>query len=261
MKKEFLGYVFALACAVAYMHVAADGRLKNTDLALLYKKLEQQIKKDFEQQARRDDLSGALLLLSIIANDAIQKGEKAPNYNLCQLGTICRDNKGIRRINMPQLTGKPVPGSMADTLPRDKRGNVDGKEYFGRYLVDNMNYTVNLEEVPLISLKATQNELIGTKVAGIYMTLQEPDSAAYKELQSSYIYISSDDYILDGHHRWAALLADAYRKGNIIDATIRVKRIGAPISDLVELANLWAADFGIQSRAGSGDDSGAVSVD
>lgn len=247
MKKEFLGYVLAIVCAGIYMRAAADGRAKNTDSE---KNLAQKLHMAFEREAKKGDLPSALLLLSIISEDAVQRGKKAPSYNLCDLGAICHDNKGISRINMPQLSGKPMPGSQADALPRDKDGDVDGKEYFGRYLVDSKKYTVTEEDVPVASLKATQNELEGAKVAGIYAALQDPKSQAYREIKNSYLYISSDNYVLDGHHRWAALLADAYRRGNIAGVTIKVKRIGAPISVLVEVANKWAADFGIQQKEG-----------
>ena len=104
--------------------------------------------------------------------------------------------------------------------------------------------------MPVSSLKATQNELIGPKVAGIYLAIQDHNSDAYKDIMGSYLYISSDGYVLDGHHRWAALLADAYRKGNIAGTRIKVKRIGAPIVDLVKVANKWATDFGVQAQAG-----------
>lgn|GEM_PF-1863490 len=251
MKREFVGYVLALTCAGIYMRMMADGQTKPVaDPATLYKGLEDKLQARFEQEKKGADLPGALLLLSIIADDAVQKGEKAPDYNLCNLGTICHDNKGIKRIDMPQLGGKPTPGSPADKLPRDKNGEVDAKEQFGEYLVNSKKYTVKEENVPVASLKATQNELVGAKVAGIYLALQDPTSDAYKDITGSYLYISSDGYVLDGHHRWAALLADAYRKGNINGTTIKVKRIGAPISELVKVANQWAMDFGVQAKAG-----------
>lgn len=251
MKREFIGYVLAVVCAGIYMRVVAEGQAKPvTDPATLYKGLEDKLQAKFEQEKKGADLPGTLLLLSIIADDAVQKGEKAPNYNLCELGTICHDNKGIKRIDMPQLGGKPTPGSAADKLPRDKNGEVDAKEQFGQYLVNSKKYVVTEEYVPVASLKATQNELVGPKVAGIYFALQDPNSDAYKDIMNSYLYISSDGYVLDGHHRWAALLAEAYRKGNIAGTTVRVRRIGVPISELVKIANQWAMDFGVQAKPG-----------
>lgn len=251
MKRELIGYALALVCAGIYIRVAADGQAKPVaDPATLYKGLEDKLQAKFEQEKKGVDLPGTLLLLSLIADDAVQKGTQAPNYNLCDLGTICHDNKGIKRIDMPQLGGKPTPGSAADKLPRDKNGEVDAKEQFGQFLVNSKRYTVTDENVPVSSLKATQNELVGAKVAGIYLALQDPTSDAAKDIASGYLYISSDGYVLDGHHRWAALLADAYRKGNIGGTKIKVRRIGAPISDLVKVANQWAMDFGVQAKAG-----------
>lgn len=250
MKRELMGYALAVVCAGIYMRVVAEGQAKSSDPAILYKGLEEKLQAKFNQEIKSADLPGTLLLLGLIADDAVQKGAQAPNYNLCDLGTICHDNKGIKRIDMPQLGGKPTPGSPADKLPRDKNGEVDAKEQFGQYLVNSKRYVITEEYVPVASLKATQNELVGPKVAGIYFALQDPNGDVYKDIMRSYLYISSDGYVLDGHHRWAALLADAYRKGNLAGTTVRVRRVGAPIADLVKVANQWAVDFGVQAKSG-----------
>ena len=66
------------------------------------------------------------------------KSEEAKNLNLCSVsvpGTnlFCGDNLGIPREEMPQLSGPAVPGSKADKLPKDNRGQVNvGKLFTGR---------------------------------------------------------------------------------------------------------------------------------
>src|SRR6185295_13066683 len=98
--------------------------------------------------------------------------------------------------------GFPVPGSLADALPRNERQEVDGNAAFLDYLQKVKGYTVTLEDVPAMSLKATQNELIGSKVAGIWYAMQDPNSVTYKTITSLPLFISQEGYILDGHHRW-----------------------------------------------------------
>lgn len=221
-----------------------------TDPAKLYKSLEDALKAKFDNATKRGDLPDILLLLSIIVDDAKLKGEKAPDYNLCDLGTICKDNKGIKRIDMPQLSGKPVTGSPADKLPKDKNGEVDVKEQFAQYLINDKKYALKEETILVKDLKPTQNELVGSKVAGISFALEDPASDAAKDITNSYLFISRDNYILDGHHRWAAVLGDAVRKGKLAETKIKVKRIDAPMDDLVKIAYDWAGKYGLPVKSG-----------
>jgi len=221
----------------------------------LYRSLEDELMEALHLSEKNNDIPSTLLLLKILVDDAVRKGERAPDYNLCELRvrsghTWCEANKGIKRIDMPQLTGKAIPGSQADNLPKNHRGEVDAKEAFVDYLMNVRHYTVTDEEVPVASLKATQDELIGSKVAGIWMAIQDTTSASAEEIREGYIVISSDNYILDGHHRWAAILADAIRRGTLDSTKILVKRVNAPILKLVKDANAFAQEFGIQAEAG-----------
>lgn len=239
----FLAYEFALFSAqVPALEPISDGA------KVYYQSLENEIKRQYDTAKKAGDLEGTLLTLSFLIKDAIQKGEKAPDYNLCDLGKICKDNKGISRIDMPQLGGIPIPGTPADALPKDKKGEVDAKEYFAKDMAKKYKIT-DIEMVPVTSLKSTQNELVASKVAGIWAALLDPKSSAAKDINNSYIFISKDNYVLDGHHRWAARLADAIRKGEM-DAKIRVRQIKAPIDTLIQEANDWANKFGIQPAAG-----------
>ena len=73
--------------------------------------------------------------LAELVKDAKEKGEKAPNINLCTVsipGTnlYCDDNLGIPREQMPQFKGKPMEGSRAASMPVDKSGEVDTEPVF-----------------------------------------------------------------------------------------------------------------------------------
>jgi len=221
-----------------------------SDPATLYNSLEKDIKEKYDAAVKRGDFSDTLLLISIMADDAKQKKQPFADSNLCKVGSICAGNLGIARVDMPQLSGKPVPGTQADKLPKDKNGEVDAKEQFADYL-KTLKYKITANDKFLVKkLKSTQDELVGSKVAGISFAIEDPNNPAYKEVVQSYIFISKDDYVIDGHHRWAAILGKATREGKLATATIRVHQIDAPIKTIIPIANKWAADFGLPSKSG-----------
>jgi len=95
--------------------------------------------------------------------------ERGQHYDLCNVtvkGTnlFCADNIGIARIDMPQFSGYPKPGSLADKLPKDDKGGVNGGEEFIKHL-KNIGIATAAESVPAAFLRSSQRELIGTKVA------------------------------------------------------------------------------------------------
>lgn len=184
--------------------------------------------------------------------EAKAKGEKAPNYNLCQVtvpGTnlYCDGNKGIPRAEMPQFKGTPEPGSPADKLPRDNSGEVDTEEFFKEMLEKDGVKVSEPTEVPPDRLKATQSELVGVKVAGMSQVLDDPSHPAYEKITAP-IYVSNDGYVLDGHHRWAAVVAhNAKHPDRPIPMKVRV--IDEPIEPLVKRSNKFAEDIGIRPKA------------
>ena len=165
--------------------------------------------------------------LARMGQEAKEKGEKAPNFNLCQVsipGTnlFCGDNKGIPRAEMPQFKGTPRPGSEADKLPKDKDGEVDTEEFFKQMLEKDGVKVSEPTTVPPDRLKATQSELVGVKVAGMSKVLADKNHPAYGKITAP-IYVSRDGYVLDGHHRWAAVVAhNASNPDNQIEMQVRV---------------------------------------
>lgn len=218
--------------------------------------LQERLYKELAVAAKNENIPTLLLLLKIIVEDALAQGRKAPDYNLCTLQVshsphlFCKLNKGIDRLRMPQLKGKAVPGSRADALPRDSRQEIDASQAFLDYLKNDKKYVVTLEDVPAMSLQATQNELVGSKVAGIWYAMQNPDSATYKDITTLPIFVSQDNYILDGHHRWAAAIANGINNGNLAGMMMKAERVHVPITQLVNDANEFAASFGIRAEAG-----------
>jgi hypothetical protein len=207
------------------------------------------------------DVKGAATVLdrlAAMATEAVKLGKQAPTYDLCQVsvpGTnlFCSETirskaypKGIPRIEMPQLAGDPTPGSAADKLPKGtvpgKPNEVDASGEFIAHLKQKGLKTTR-EVVPASRLKAAQREMVGPVVAGMIADRTfDPANAP--------IFISRDNYIIDGHHRWAATVGRDAEDGVLGDKRMRVIRIDAPISEVLFLANSWTRRFGIAARAG-----------
>ena len=183
-----------------------------------------------------------------IVDDAKANGEKAPNINLCQItvpGTnlYCDNNLGIPREEMPQFKGKAIAGSRAADMKVNKDGEVDTEPVF-KEMLNQKGIKVTQTEISADKLKATQNELVGAKVVGMLETLEKdpknPDITAP-------IYVSRDGYVVDGHHRWAAIAA--YNAANP-DSQIQMKVnvIDSDIKDVIPMANKFAEDMGIAAK-------------
>lgn len=193
--------------------------------------------------------------LAAMAKDAEARGEDAPNYDLCNVTVASAQNlfctekvrtkehpNGIPRIQMPQFSGYPEPGSAADKLPKDKKGRVDATAAFIDHLKSLGIKTIK-SRVPAARLKASQAELVGPKVAGM-MTSGDYDPA--KEP----IFISRDHYVVDGHHRWAAVVGRDSADGRLGDLRMQTIKIDAPITEVLKIAGLFAKSIGIKPEAG-----------
>jgi hypothetical protein len=200
----------------------------------------------------RQQISTIIDKLAELGKQAKDKGEKAPNFNLCQVsipGTnlYCDGNKGIERADMPQFKGTPQPGSPADKLPKDESGEADTEEFFKQMLNKKGIKVSEPTSVPPDRLKATQSELVGVKVAGMSKVLADKNHPAYGKITAP-IYVSNDGYVLDGHHRWAAVVAhNAANPKNQIPMNVRV--IDEPIVPLVKRSNEFAEAMGIRAKA------------
>jgi hypothetical protein len=199
----------------------------------------------------RQQISTIVDKLAELGKQAKERGEQAPNFNLCQVsipGTnlYCDGNKGIERGDMPQFKGTPQPGSPADKLPKDENGEADTEEFFKQMLNKQGIKVSEPTAVPPDRLKATQSELVGVKVAGMSKVLDDPNHPAYGKITAP-IYVSNDGYVLDGHHRWAAVVAhNAANPKNQIPMNVRV--IDEPIEPLVKRSNSFAEKMGIRAK-------------
>lgn len=127
----------------------------------------------------------------------------------CAQQPHCKGNLGISRSKMPQIATANVPAFVAWLKDKGIRSRV-GNDPVGR-------------------LKATQKEINPQKVEKM---MDAPDSVLMKP-----VMVSKDDYILDGHHRWAALLSKDP------GLQIRTVRVELPIRQLLKEAHEFPESF------------------
>jgi len=164
--------------------------------------------------------------LGQVAKSMEAMGERAPNFNLCNVtvqGTdlFCVESKGIPRIQMPQLDAQQTKDFVS--YLKDQGYDVSKGREFASYL------------------RATQNELNGVKVAGLMAKYKtgdfNPDDAR--------LIVSKDNYILDGHHRWAADVGIDSLNGVLNDEKkIKITRVDISITKLLEEAETFTGGKG-----------------
>ena len=192
---------------------------------------------------QHEQVSTMLDKLNAYVKEMAEKGEDAPNLDLCRVtvkGTslFCVEGKGIPRAQMPQLLGKPTPGTKADEMPRNSKGEVDLTPHFIAHLVDK---GVKIERTRMLvsHMKATQNELNGVKVAGIFNFLNGGG-----KIESEPYLVGREGYVVDGHHRWAAEIGLDFTD-NHPDWETAVDKIDMPILELLKESNAFALEWGI----------------
>lgn len=191
--------------------------------------------------------------ISMKIDELADKASKGEDFNLCQItvpGTnlYCDDNQGIPREEMPQFKGKPLPGTPAESLPKDSKGEVDTEPLFKKMLKEKGIKTVETE-LPSDKLKATQSELVGSKVAGMTKALEEdPNNPGI----TAPIYVSRDGFVIDGHHRWAAVTSAAIKAGK--PANMKVIVVDMDIKDAIPMCNQFAEEQGIAAKKADAND-------
>ena len=183
--------------------------------------------------------------LAEIVQESKAKGEKAPDFDLCNVtvkGTnlFCVESKGIPRVKMPQLSGVPTPGSRASKLPRAENGFVDLGPQFKEHL-DRKGVEIENATEKASYLRASQNQLNGAKVASMTSKLD----AGGKLGGDPRIFVSGDNYVVDGHHRWAAHVAHDLHDNQLGDVDMQVARVDMSIIELLAESNQFASDWGI----------------
>ena len=132
--------------------------------------------------------------------------------NLCVDSDICKGDLGIPRRLMPQFT-----------TPRDVRGFMGFAER--RYGVKSRRATRRAGQ-----LRPSQEEINRERVEDV-----KEDIVAKKLNPNVPLIVSRDNYVIDGHHRWAAY------KSHQPSKKMPVLVVGAPARDVLSIAATWGA--------------------
>jgi len=147
-----------------------------------------------------------------------KKVRRSQAEDLCSVkGGICKGDLGIPRSLMPQFTLRRKPFSR-------KLLNE-----FRRYI--KKKYGIKSRKVMKTAknLNPSQNEISRHRVEGLI-----EDNIIDK--QEVPLLVSKNDYIVDGHHRWAAFRVKAPNK------TMETIVVDAPIKDILGIAIDWGAE-------------------
>lgn len=175
------------------------------------------------------------------ANGTYKKGKyDACNVQVPGTNIFCSENKGIPRVKMPQLKGKPTAESIADKeYPKAPNGEVDLSGAFRKHLEESGVRVIDTD-VPIMHLRATQREADLGKISGMY----EAQKAGTMP-RGAPIFTTRDGYIVDGHHTAMSTMIIDQEDGTLGNARQRVMQIDASIADIIPRANAFALSMGI----------------
>lgn len=194
--------------------------------------------KDLPPEAREEIKEYNLTIVGEDAKTAVGIARKLKKgiedaADICKMNPpVCVGNKGLTRDKMPQIEGeKTVKQMLESKKPLDVakgkamvEAGADPKsdKSIMVQMVDHLKKNgikTTTKKMQVGKMKATQKEILATKTFGMADAFLK---GKFPNIGDSVI-VSKDGHILDGHHRWAALLTvDAGREMNVqeIDMTM-----------------------------------------
>jgi hypothetical protein len=196
-----------------------------------------------------EQVSTLLKKFNKLVKSATELGANAPDIDLCKVSVpntnlFCQESMGIPRAQMPQMRGLPKEGSYAATLPRGKKsGKVDLTQDFLDHL---QSQGIGVKETAIKSshLRASQGQIVGSRVA----QLMNETKAGTRDLREKPIWVTKDNYILDGHHHWAA---DVGMRLGKKDWKIPVYKVDLDIGTAITMANDFTREKGLLPKSGA----------
>lgn len=168
--------------------------------------------------------------LEVVGNDAAQAVEIARKIkegirkgsDICKMNPpVCEGNKGLTRDKMPQIEGEKTVKQMLEAKKKDgspdeearAKGRAmvqagadpDSDKTVMQMMIDHFKENgvkTRRTKAPVGMLKATQSEIKAEKTYGMADSYLK---GKFPNIGDS-VVVSRDGHILDGHHRWAALL-------------------------------------------------------
>jgi len=133
------------------------------------------------------------------------------------------EGKGIARKDMPQIPGKERARFLAE---------IEQSE----------GVTATAEEIDPKTLKPIQKEISSSRSGAIYNKFREDGGIPADER----ILISSDGFVVDGHHTWGASVAFAFDNPG---TTLPVYRLSVTADEAMEISLKWSTANGFEGQA------------
>ena len=141
--------------------------------------------------------------------------------NLVPSGFTVDSEGDVIKIKLPNKINEEIltlPDSLG--VPRNKMPQIKS-DLMGDYInyINDMGVRITKKKLPISTLKNTQGQLSKDKIQGLLK------GAGRQSLEKPFI-VSSDNYILDGHHRANALynIDDRY-KASVIQVNLPIKKL------------------------------------
>ena len=133
------------------------------------------------------------------------------------------EGMGIARKDMPQIPGKERARFLAEIEQSD-------------------GITATAEEVDPTTLKPIQKEISAARSGAIYNKFREDGGIPPKER----ILISSDGFVVDGHHTWGASVGLAF---DTPGTTLPVYRLSVTAEEALSVSREWSTANGFEGQA------------
>lgn len=153
------------------------------------------------------------------------------------LDSIAGDKSSMLDLGKVHIKGTHLFARSAGKIDRKQMPQIPDqhRDDFVKYMRD-AGVGVADAHVDPKSLKPTQSNFAGPKVGAILRTIRKTG------WPGNPILVTSDGYILDGHHRWAAKVMHAFEKPGV---KIPVTRIDAPIAQVLRQGLAFDKAYGI----------------
>jgi hypothetical protein len=154
-----------------------------------------------------------------------------------------------KRTDHPDLTELSVDGTLlfgdeGMGIARKDMPQIPGKER-ARFLAEieaSKGVTATAEEVDPKTLKPIQKEISSSRSGAIFNKFREDGGIPEKER----ILISSDGFVVDGHHTWGASVGFAFDNPG---ATLPVYRLSVTAEEALSVSREWSTANGFEAQA------------
>jgi hypothetical protein len=180
----------------------------------------------------------------------------------------CKGVLGTQRANMPQIPDvgnfkasleSPPPEGVETNEPEKipdlgqaTKAYLKSSDDAGEWPRGDQVKVVEIKNIDPMKLTPTQKDIYMAnalkKVAGAEKTMASGGSGWTP--WNGAVLVSKDNYLLDGHHRWAATIV--YNQKHSDNKKMTVQKVMVPMEHLLKIANAYSDAAGGKRQAGGG---------